>query len=87
MEYYHFFQQCKDYFETSSATKMNYTLFATSFLRGFINIKWAQYKRHLKVPFPSHSPTLKLFFKKTLKAHRFLLTVFEISLRRIHSIS
>ena len=35
---YHFCQQCEDHFETSSATKMNYTPFAVSFLHGTISL-------------------------------------------------
>ena len=36
---YHFCQQCEDHFKTSGATKMNYTLFAASFLRGTISLR------------------------------------------------
>ena len=42
---YHFFQQCEDYFETSSATEMNCTPFAAIFLRSAISLRWAQHKR------------------------------------------
>ena len=45
MECYHFYQQCEDYFETSSATGTNRTPFAASFLRGSISLRWAQHKR------------------------------------------
>ena len=45
IDYYHFCQQCKDYFETAGATRFNRTLFAASFLRGNINVYWAQFKR------------------------------------------
>ena len=38
---YHFYQQCEDYFKTSGATGMNYTLFAVLFFRGTISLKWA----------------------------------------------
>ena len=48
MECYHFCQQCEDYFKTSGATGMNRTLFAASYLRGSISLKWAQHKRHHK---------------------------------------
>ena len=41
IEWYHFCQQCEDHFEISGATGMNCTLFAASFLRGSISIKWA----------------------------------------------
>ena len=44
IDYYHFCQQCEDYFETSGATGMNCTPFATTFLRDAINLRWAQYK-------------------------------------------
>ena len=40
MDYYHFYQQCKDHFEISRATKTNRTSFATSFLCGNINVQW-----------------------------------------------
>ena len=39
IEYYHFCQQYKDYFETFGATGMNYILFAALFFCGFINIR------------------------------------------------
>ena len=45
MDCYHFYQQCKDYFETSGATGINRTPFAASFLHGTISLRWAQHKR------------------------------------------
>ena len=36
---YHFCQQCEDYFETSGATGMNHTTFATTFLRGTVSLR------------------------------------------------
>ena len=47
---YYFCQQYEDYFETSDATRMNRTSFATTFLRGAISLRWAQHKcRHKRV--------------------------------------
>ena len=48
IKYYHFCQQCENYFETSSTTRMNHIPFATPFLYSFISIRWAQYKRRYK---------------------------------------
>ena len=42
---YHFYQQCKDYFETTGAIGTNQTPFAVSFLRKNISVHWTQYKR------------------------------------------
>ena len=44
MDCYHFCQQCKDYFETIEATRINRTLFVASFLYGSISMHWTQYK-------------------------------------------
>ena len=41
MDCYHFYQQCKDYFETVRATGFNRTLFAAFFLCGNISVHWA----------------------------------------------
>ena len=45
MDCYHFCQQCEDHFETVGAIGFNRTLFAASFLRGNISVRWAQFKR------------------------------------------
>ena len=45
MDCYHFCQQCKHHFETAKATGANRTLFAASFLRTNIDVRWTQYKR------------------------------------------
>ena len=37
---YHFCQQCEDHFETAGATGTNRTLFAASFLRKSISVRW-----------------------------------------------
>ena len=39
MDCYHFCQQCKNYFETLDATKMNCTPFPASFFYGIISLK------------------------------------------------
>ena len=44
VDYYHFCQQCEDYFETSGAIGMNCTPFAATFLHGPISLRWTQYK-------------------------------------------
>ena len=41
MDYYHICQQCEDYFETSSVTEMNHTLFAATFFCGTDILRWA----------------------------------------------
>lgn len=46
MDCYNFCQQCKDYFATARATGSNRILFAATFLRGTISLRWTQYKRH-----------------------------------------
>ena len=43
---YHFYQRCKDYFETARATKANRNLFAAFFFRGNISLRWTQFKCH-----------------------------------------
>ena len=45
MNCYYFYQQCKDYFETTRAIKANRTSFAAFFLCGSISVRWMQYKR------------------------------------------
>ena len=45
MDYYHFYQQCKDYFETAWVGETNRTLFAAFFLCKNISVRWTQYKR------------------------------------------
>ena len=40
IEFYHFCQQCEDYFKTSRATRMNQIPFAISFLHDSINLRW-----------------------------------------------
>ena len=45
MDCYHFYQQCKNHFETAGATGFNRTLFAAFFLCGNISVRWAQFKR------------------------------------------
>ena len=44
IDFYHFCQQCEDYFETSWATGTNRTLFAAFFLPGNISVQWTQFK-------------------------------------------
>ena len=39
MDCYHFCQQCEDYFKTSSATEMNHTPFAATFLCDAISLR------------------------------------------------
>ena len=39
IEYYHFCHHCEDYFKISDATKINHTLFATSFLHNTISLR------------------------------------------------
>ena len=39
MNWYHFCQQCEDYFETSGAIGMNRILFVATFLRGAISLR------------------------------------------------
>ena len=44
MDCYHFYQQCKDYFETAGAIEANRTPFAVFFLHKNISLRWAQFK-------------------------------------------
>ena len=44
MDCYYFCQQCKDYFETSEATRAARTPFAAFFLYENISMRWTQYK-------------------------------------------
>ena len=47
IDYYYFYQQYKDYFETAGATGANRTSFAISFLCESINVQWTYYNcRH-----------------------------------------
>ena len=39
MNFYHFCQQCEDYFETLGTIKINCTLFATTFFHGIISLR------------------------------------------------
>ena len=66
MKCYHFCQQYEDHFEISGATRMNCTLFAASFFRGSISIKWAQYKRCHKNATPITWSEFKIFLQKDL---------------------
>ena len=63
---YHFCKHCEDYFKTSGAIGMNYTLFAATFLRGSISLRWAQQKRHHKRATLITRSKLKAFFQKDL---------------------
>ena len=67
MEYYHFFQQCEDYFEIFGATGINYTQFITSFVRGSISLRWTQHKRCQKSATPITWSKFKAFLQKDLK--------------------
>ena len=44
MDCYHFYQQCKDHFETAGVTGTNRTPFTAFFFRGNISVRWTQYK-------------------------------------------
>ena len=44
MDCYHFYQYCKNHFETAGATGANQTLFAAFFLHGSISMCWTQFK-------------------------------------------
>ena len=64
MNCYYFCQQCKDYFETSGATKMNCIPFAAIFLRGSINLRWAQHKHRHKCATSIKWSEFKVFLQK-----------------------
>ena len=66
MECYHFCQQCKDHFETSSATGANRTPFVASFFSGSISLRWAQHKRRHKSTIPITWSEFKAFLRKDL---------------------
>ena len=67
MHYYHFCQQCEDYFETSGTTGMNRTLFAATFLCGTVSLRWAQYKHRHESATPITWLEFKNFFRKDLE--------------------
>ncbi len=48
MECYNFYQQCKDHFATTGATRPNQILFATIYLQEQTNFRWQQYNRKLE---------------------------------------
>ena len=64
IECYHFCQQCEDHFETFGATGTNCTPFTASFLRGFINVRWAKHKRRHKSATPIIWSEFKAFLQK-----------------------
>ena len=66
MDCYHFYQQCKDYFETSGTTGMNHTSSAVIFFCDTVSLRWAQHKRHHKSTTPITWPEFKNFFQKDL---------------------
>ena len=66
IECYHFYQQCEDHFETSGATGINHTPFASSFLRGSISLRWAQHKRRHESATPIMWSEFKVFLRKDL---------------------
>ena len=66
MDCYHFCQQCEDHFKTSGTTGMNCTLFAASFLRGTISLRWAQHKCRHQSATPIMWSKFKTFLRKDL---------------------
>ena len=48
LEYYNFFQQCKDYFATAGATGSNRVPFAATFLKDTALFRWQQHQRKIK---------------------------------------
>ena len=66
MDCYYFCQQCEDYFKTSGTTGINCTLFAATFLRGPISLRWAQHKRRYKRATPIIWLEFKAFLRKNL---------------------
>ena len=69
IDYYHFCQQCKYYFETAGATETNQTPFTAFFLSGKISVRWTQYKRHYRGEelTPITWTEFKTFLQKNLK--------------------
>ena len=66
MDYYHFYQQYEDYFETSDVIGMNCTPFAATFLCDSISLRWAQHKRRHKCATPITWSEFKALFRKDL---------------------
>ena len=66
MDYYHFCQQCKDYFKTSCAIRINHTSFAATFFYSTINLKWVQHKCRYKSDTPITWTNFKIFLQKNL---------------------
>lgn len=66
MERYHFCRQCENHFDTVGATGSNRTLFASSFLRGWIRFRWHQHKRRSQEVGPLPYAKFKAFLRKSL---------------------
>ena len=70
MDYYHFCQQCKDYFDIARATGSNRTSFAASFLHGTTSYRWTQHKRRHQSADPITWFKFKAFVRKNLGESR-----------------
>ena len=68
MEYYYFWQQCENYFDTAVATDSNRTPFAASFIRNRINFQWHKHKlRNQAAKSPWSWVEFKAFLQKNLE--------------------
>ena len=62
LNYYRFYQQYKDYFETAEANGPNYIPFVASFLHGAVTQQWYQHKRRSIEETPITWAEFKSFF-------------------------
>ena len=82
MDYFHYCPQCKDYFETSGATKMNLTPFATTLFCGIVSLRWTEHKRRDKNVTPITWPEFKIFLRKNLGHSQALINSIWSKFRR-----
>ena len=80
LEYYNFFQQCKDHFATAGATCSNRVPFAATFLKDTALFRWQQHQRKVE----DQTNTLiswegfKAFFRQSLgKSEAFVNTIWS----------
>ena len=87
MDYYHFYQQYKDYFEILSIIKINCFSFAVIFFVAILVLDRSNASITIKILLLLYSPRLRLFFKKILGIFRLLLIIYRVDLKKIPSIS
>ena len=68
LEYYNFFQRCKDHFATAGATGLNQVPFAATFLKDTVLFQWQQHQRKIEdqINAPIIWERFKAFFCQSL---------------------